>query len=137
VIPQPNGWTAGVRFLEGARDFYRLHGVQTVSAAIPVFYVMRIGILDLGTRWCMVSYTARTPYCRGKSPRYPLDRRLIGPQSRYGRCGVEKNLLPLTEIKHRTSSPWTVSIRTELSRLFTKNETPFSSTGNLRQMFLV
>jgi hypothetical protein len=28
----------------------------------------------------------------GKVPRYPLDRRLGGPQSRSGRCGEEKNL---------------------------------------------
>jgi hypothetical protein len=28
----------------------------------------------------------------GKSPRYPLDRRLGGPRSRSGRYGEEKNL---------------------------------------------
>jgi hypothetical protein len=28
----------------------------------------------------------------GKEPRYALDRRLDGPQSRSGRCGEEKNL---------------------------------------------
>jgi hypothetical protein len=27
-------------------------------------------------------------------PRYPLDMRLGGPQSRSGRCGVEKNVAP-------------------------------------------
>jgi hypothetical protein len=32
---------------------------------------------------------------RGKSPRYPLDMRLCGPQSRYGGCRKEKNPLPL------------------------------------------
>jgi hypothetical protein len=31
---------------------------------------------------------------RGKSPRYPLDRRLGGSQSRSGRCGEEKILHP-------------------------------------------
>jgi hypothetical protein len=30
---------------------------------------------------------------RGKSPKYPLDRRLGGTQSRSGRCGVEKKSL--------------------------------------------
>jgi hypothetical protein len=30
----------------------------------------------------------------GKEPRYPLDRRLGGPQSRSGRCGEEKILDP-------------------------------------------
>jgi hypothetical protein len=29
-----------------------------------------------------------------KSPWYPLDRRLRGPQSRSGRCEEEKNLAP-------------------------------------------
>jgi len=31
----------------------------------------------------------------GKQPRYPLDRRLGGPQSRSGRGGEEKNPQPL------------------------------------------
>jgi hypothetical protein len=31
---------------------------------------------------------------QGKSPRYPLDRRLGGPQSRSGRGGEEKNSHP-------------------------------------------
>jgi hypothetical protein len=60
-------------------------------------------ILVLGTRWrWVVSFTPRPLYSRGKSPRYPLDRRLDGPQSRYGRCGGEK-FLDLTE--NRTSTP--------------------------------
>jgi hypothetical protein len=50
-------------------------------------------ILDLGTTW-RVSFTPRSLYLRGNRPRYPLDRRLGGPQSRYGRCGEEKNLAP-------------------------------------------
>jgi hypothetical protein len=28
----------------------------------------------------------------GKDPQYPLDRRLGGPQSRSGRCGVENRI---------------------------------------------
>jgi hypothetical protein len=44
--------------------------------------------LDLGTSWrWVVSFTPRPLYPRGKSPRYPLDRRLGGPQGRSGRCG--------------------------------------------------
>jgi hypothetical protein len=45
-----------------------------------------------------VEWSAPRPlpfYLRGNSPRYPLDRRLGGPQSRFGRCGEEQNLLPL------------------------------------------
>jgi hypothetical protein len=38
--------------------------------------------LDLGTSWrWVVSFTPRPLYPRGKSPRYPLDRRLGGPES--------------------------------------------------------
>jgi hypothetical protein len=36
--------------------------------------------------WCLVKL-----YPQGKSPWYPLDRRLGGPQSRSGRGGEEKN----------------------------------------------
>jgi hypothetical protein len=34
---------------------------------------------------------ARPLYYRGKRPGYPLERRLVGPQSRFARCGEEKN----------------------------------------------
>jgi hypothetical protein len=37
--------------------------------------------------------------------RYPLERRIVGPQSQLGRCGVEKNLVPLPGIELRPSSP--------------------------------
>jgi hypothetical protein len=47
----------------------------------------------------------------GNHPRYPLERRLGGPQSRSGRCGEENNLA-LSGIE-----PWPSS-STELSRLF-------------------
>jgi hypothetical protein len=39
----------------------------------------------------VVSFTRRPPYPQGKNSWYPLDRRLGGPQSRYGRGGEEKN----------------------------------------------
>jgi hypothetical protein len=45
---------------------------------------------------------------RGMIPRYPLIRKLSGPQSRSGRCGTETNLLPVPGIKSRPSSTdWT------------------------------
>jgi hypothetical protein len=47
-------------------------------------------------RW-VVSFTPRPLNPQGKSPRYPLDRRLIGPQNLPRRCGVDINLLPLAE----------------------------------------
>jgi hypothetical protein len=38
-------------------------------------------------------------YPQGKSSRHHLDRRLGEPQSRYGRAGEEKNILPLSGIE--------------------------------------
>jgi hypothetical protein len=50
---------------------------------------------DLGTSWrWVVSFTPLPRYPRGKSPRFPLDGRLGGPQSRSGRCWEEKILDP-------------------------------------------
>jgi hypothetical protein len=50
---------------------------------------------DLGTRWrLVVSFTPRPLYPQGKSPWYPLDKRLGEPQSRSGRGGEEKNSQP-------------------------------------------
>jgi hypothetical protein len=50
---------------------------------------------DLGTRWTwVVSFTLLSLYPQRKSPWYPLDRRLGGPQSRSGRGGEEKNSQP-------------------------------------------
>jgi hypothetical protein len=42
--------------------------------------------LSFNCRW-VVSFTPLPLYHRGKGPRYPLDRRLGGPQSQPGRCG--------------------------------------------------
>jgi hypothetical protein len=57
---------------------------------------------DLGARWrCVVSFTPRPLYPQGKSPWYPLDRRLGGPQSRSGRGGEEKNFQSQPRIE-----PW-------------------------------
>jgi hypothetical protein len=39
----------------------------------------------------VVSFTFWPLYPRGKRPRYPLDRRLGGPQNRSERRGEEKN----------------------------------------------
>jgi hypothetical protein len=51
--------------------------------------------LDFGTRWrWVVSFTPRPLYPQGKSPWYPLDRRLGGPQSRSGCGDEEKNSQP-------------------------------------------
>jgi len=59
--------------------------------------------LDLSTRWrWVVSFTTR-PLCpQVKSPWYPLDRRLVGPQSRSGRGGENKNSQPLPGFEPRS-----------------------------------
>jgi hypothetical protein len=56
--------------------------------------------LDLGTRlrW-VVSFMPRPLYPQGKSPGYPLDRRLGRPQSRSGRGGEEQNSQPPSGIE--------------------------------------
>jgi hypothetical protein len=64
-------------------------------------------ILDVGTRWrWVVCFTPRPFYPQRKSPRYPLDRRLGGLQSRSGRGGEEKNWQPAPGIEpQNTDSP--------------------------------
>jgi hypothetical protein len=52
-------------------------------------------ILDLGSRWkWVVSFTPGRFIPQGKSPWYPFDRKLGGPQSQSGRGGEEKNSQP-------------------------------------------
>jgi hypothetical protein len=53
------------------------------------------------------NFTPRPLYHRGKRPRYPLDRRLGGPQSRSGRFGEEKILDPTGT---RTPTPFFIII---------------------------
>jgi hypothetical protein len=78
----------------------RLHGVVKkvkLPLCLTNHHTMKTywGILDLGTRWrWVVSSTPRPSLPQGKSLRYPLDRRLSGPQSRSGRGGEEKNSQP-------------------------------------------
>jgi hypothetical protein len=51
--------------------------------------------IDFGTSWrWVVGFTPRPLYLQGKSPWYPLDRRLVGAHSRPGRGGEEKNSQP-------------------------------------------
>jgi hypothetical protein len=65
-------------------------------------------IFDLGARWrSVVNITLHPLYPRGKSPWYPLDRRLGGPQSRSGRGGEEKNSQPLPGLEPAIIQPVT------------------------------
>jgi hypothetical protein len=72
-------------------------------------------IIDLDTRWSVVRVTPRLLYSRGKCPKYPLHRRLGGPQSQSGPCGVKKNLLSLPRIEPWPVKHYPVIIPTKLS----------------------
>jgi hypothetical protein len=50
--------------------------------SVKTYWGMEVAsrILNLDTRWmCVVNFTPQQFYSRGKSPRYPLERRLGGP----------------------------------------------------------
>jgi hypothetical protein len=47
----------------------------------------------------MISFTTLPLYPGGEGPQYRLYRMMDGPQSQSGRCGIEKNLLPLLGIE--------------------------------------
>jgi hypothetical protein len=75
-------------------------------------------ILDLSTRWRLeVSFTPLPFYPQGESPWYPLDSRLGGPQSRYGRGGEEKNFQALSRLEPPIIQPVAQCYSTELSQL--------------------
>jgi hypothetical protein len=72
-------------------------------------------ILDLGTRWrWVVSFTPRPLYLQRKSPWYPLDRRLSGPQSQCGYGGEEKNSRPFPGLHPPLIQPVAQRYTTEL-----------------------
>jgi hypothetical protein len=80
-------------------------------------------ILDLDTRWrCQLHNPAASP--PGKSPWYPLNRRLDGSQSRSGRSGEEKNSHPLSELEPSIIQPVAQRYTTELSRLLGPTQHP-------------
>jgi hypothetical protein len=64
----------------------------------------------------VVSFTLQLLYPQGKSPRYPLDRRLGEPQSQ-SKCGEQKNSKPQSEIKLLIIQPVLQFYTSELSQL--------------------
>jgi hypothetical protein len=66
--------------------------------------ILLLLILDLGTRWGWVVSAPPLPcFTPGeRTPRYPLDRRLGGPQSRSGYRGYRKNPLSPPGIEPRS-----------------------------------
>jgi hypothetical protein len=94
--------------------FNRRHEETWVSGGIAP------RILNLRTKWrWVVSLTPRPLYSREKSYRYPLDRRLGGPRTQYGRCGPKKknHHWPRGESNPAQPSRSWVTILTELFRL--------------------
>jgi hypothetical protein len=72
----------------------------------------------------VVNFTPRPLYPPGKSPRYPLDGRLGGPQSRSGRFGEEKKILDSTGTRTPiplSSSPKLVAISAPICPCSTHN----------------
>jgi hypothetical protein len=65
----------------------------------------------------VVSFTPQQLYAQENSPWFPLDRRLRGPQSRYGRGGEEKNSPLLLGFEPPNIQPAAQSYNTEISRL--------------------
>jgi len=65
----------------------------------------------------MFIFTRRPLYPNGKKPWYPLDRRVGGSLSRFGRGGEEKNSKLLLELQPPTIQPVAQRYTTELPRL--------------------
>jgi hypothetical protein len=77
-------------------------------------------ILDFGIMWrWVISFTSRPLYPQGRSPSYPLGRRVGGPQSWSGRGGEEKDSQPLQGLEPPIIQPIAHRYTTELSRILT------------------
>jgi hypothetical protein len=70
----------------------------------------------------VISFTPQPLYPQGKSPWYPLYRRLDGPQSRSGGCGEEKTFQTPPGLEPPIIQPAAQRYTTELSRLLIKKE---------------
>jgi hypothetical protein len=62
----------------------------------------------------VVGFTPQPLYPQGRNPWYPVDKRLGGPQSRYGRGGEEKNSQPLPVFEPPIIQPVAQLYTTEL-----------------------
>jgi hypothetical protein len=97
-----------------------------LSLCLIKHYALRhsSSILDLGTTWgSVVGFTPQPLYLRGKSPQYPLDRRLDGPRAGLDTVGKRKIRAPDGN-RTPTFSPYTVAIPTELSWRMLNNGSP-------------
>jgi hypothetical protein len=70
--------------------------------SVTVLYYRAMFFYSFRNNFKMSSFTPRSLYCRGKSPRYLLDTRLNGPQSPSWQLG-EMKILDLTRTRTPTS----------------------------------
>jgi hypothetical protein len=76
--------------------------LKVKKAEVPIIkhHAKSSTIPDLGiSSRRVVSFTPMSVWPWGNIPRYPLNRRLSGTQSRSGRCALEKNIFTLREIE--------------------------------------
>jgi hypothetical protein len=66
-------------------------------------------------------------YARGKNRRYPLDRKLGGPQIWPGHRDYRKKPSSLPVVKPRSSTLWSDTILSELPRLLQETRVPLAS----------
>jgi hypothetical protein len=114
------GWHFNMLFLFGLpwklilwTSSYHLFSVLLYKVKLSLCLTTPTPLRRMGERMCrptfswprhyrwVVSFTPRPLYPRGKSPRYPLDRRLGGLQSRSGRLG-EETILDRTGTRNPT-----------------------------------
>jgi hypothetical protein len=69
----------------------------------------------------VVCFTTWQLYSQRKSPWYPLDRRLGGPQNRSGRGGEKKNFQILPRLEPAIIQPVSQRYTIQLSQLFNFN----------------
>jgi hypothetical protein len=73
-------------------------------------------ILHLGKGWHERSASRLCHFTAGEGAPVPIAQEAARAQSRYGSCGIEKNLFPLPAIEPRSSRQSPVAVPTELSR---------------------
>lgn len=101
-------------------------------------------ILNSGTTWSwLASFMPQLLYHRGRTPIYPLNRRMGGSQGRCGRWGEKKSLFPYPESKHDSSvaCPWpshnTDYATLDTNRLFWKGPNTGFINRSVAQSYLV
>jgi hypothetical protein len=79
----------------------------------------------------VVSFMPQPLYPQGKSPWYPMDRRLGGPHSWSGHSGEEKNSQPLLGHEPLIIQPIAKCCTTELSQLLKMDEVKIHNHNKL------